>query len=48
VVAFDNDEMDEVLPVRLWGDGPVEQKQVIAKPAGTPKPSAPANTPVIP
>lgn len=47
VVAFDNDEMDEVLPVRLWGDGPVEDKQVIAKPAVVPK-SPPTNVPAIP
>jgi hypothetical protein len=44
VVAFDNDEMDEILPIRLWGDGVVETKQVIAKP----KPAVPANVPVIP
>ncbi len=47
VVAFDNDEMDEILPVRLWGEGVVESKQVIAKPAGAPKP-VPANVPAIP
>lgn len=47
VVALDNDELDEVLPVRLWGEGAVEEKQVIAKPAVVPKP-APANVPAIP
>ncbi|MBA3698768.1 MAG: PDZ domain-containing protein [Planctomycetes bacterium] len=47
IVAFDNDEMDEVLPVRLWGDGVVESKQVIAKPVVVPK-VPPANAPAIP
>jgi carboxyl-terminal processing protease len=48
VVALDNDEMDEVLPIRLWGDGPVEAKPVIAKPATPPMPKPPANVPAIP
>jgi carboxyl-terminal processing protease len=48
VVALDNDEMDEVLPVRLWGEGVVEEKQVIAKPAVIPKQTPPANVPAIP
>lgn len=47
IVAFDNDEMDEVLPVRLWGDGVVESKQVIAKPTVVPKAPS-ANAPAIP
>ncbi len=48
VVALDNDEMDEVLPIRLWGEGTSEEKQVIAKPATAPKPTPPVNAPVIP
>ncbi|HEX3134393.1 MAG TPA: hypothetical protein VHX44_12515, partial [Planctomycetota bacterium] len=47
VVALDNDEMDEVVPIRLWGDGVVEDKQVIAKPA-PPKAAPAANAPAIP
>ena len=48
VVALDNDEMDEVLPVRLWGEGKVEEKQMVAKPLPV-KPAAPAlPVPAIP
>ena len=36
VAALDNDDMDEVLPIRLWGDGVVEATPALAKPSAVP------------
>ena len=36
VAALDNDDMDEILPVRLWGDGVVEATPAVAKPSAVP------------
>lgn len=44
VAALDNDEMDEVLPIRLWGDGVVEATPVLARPSPLPA----SKQPVIP
>jgi carboxyl-terminal processing protease len=45
IAALDNDELDEVLPVRLWGEGQEQADTVVAKPTPV-KPTPPA--PVIP
>ena len=41
VAALDNDEMDEILPIRLWGDGVLEATPAFAKPSAAPAPKPP-------
>lgn len=48
IAALDNDELDEILPIRLWGEGVEESKQVIAKPVAKPKPAPAVAAPAIP
>jgi hypothetical protein len=36
VVVTDRDDIDQVLPIRLWGDGkPAEKKTIVSAPPAT-------------